>query len=202
VPEDWGHVFHGEANIDFWSPRVAEVLREQGITKLRLRGWKHAGFEPLLPFREQLVRIYHEIHADDDLPDPAALGQLHRLHELSLQYGVETIDFSGLQELEILSYSGDTPRFGNVRQARALRTLYIVNGGLRDLTPLAGLDQITHLQVSESKLGTVVGIEELRALQSLALSQVSLDNLDAIAAAPWLSELHLYMPRKLQSIAP
>jgi len=80
--------------------------------------------------------------------------------------------------------------------------LYIVSGGLRDLTPLAGLDQITHLQVSESKLGTVVGIGELRALQSLALSQVSLDNLDAIAAAPWLSELHLYMPRKLQSIAP
>ncbi len=133
MPEDWGHVFHGEANIDFWSPRVAEVLREQGITKLRLRGWKHAGFEPLLPFREQLVRIYHEIHADDDLPDPAALGQLHRLHELSLQYGVETIDFSGLQELEIqLKGVGKVPSLSFLRGLEALERFVLIDATVED----------------------------------------------------------------------
>ncbi len=202
MTEDWGHVFNGEAKIDYWSPRVAEVLTEQGITKLRIRGWKQPGFEPLIPFREQLVRIYYEIYDDADVPNLAALGQLGRLTNLSLRNGVETIDFSGLQELELLSYSGDTPNFGNVRQARALRTLYIVNGGLRDLTPLAGLDQIAELDVSESKLGTVVGIGQLRALESLVLSQVSLSNLDSIVDAPSLRSLHLFMPRKLQSIAP
>jgi len=156
----------------------------------------------LVPFRDQIVRIFYEIYDDADTPDITALGRLRRLAELALHEGVETIDFSGLQALETLSCSGDTPRFGNLREARALRTLHIVNGGLRDLTPLAGLDQLTRLHVSESKLQTVVGIEELRSLQSLALTQVSLDNLEAIVAAPWLRELHLYMPRRLQSIAP
>src|SRR5204863_211574 len=166
VAEDWGHVFNGEANIDRWSPRVAEVLRDQGITKLRIReGWQEPGLDPLVPFGDQITRIFVEC----DVPDLSALGQLRRLRELAMREGLATIDFTGLDQLEDLTTSGDTPRFGNLPEARALRRLHVVNCGLRDLTPLSALAPPAELETSEAPLKTLAGVAGLRSLRRLAL---------------------------------
>jgi len=171
VAEDWGHVFNGEANIDRWSPRVAEVLRDQGITKLRIReGWQEPGLDPLVPFGDQITRIFVEC----DVPDLSALGQLRRLRELAMREGLATIDFTGLDQLEDLTTSGDTPRFGNLPEARALRRLHVVNCGLRDLTPLSALGHLAELEISEAPLKTLAGVDGLRSLRRLGLFQVPL----------------------------
>lgn len=198
MAEDWGHVFNGEANIDRWSPRVAEVLRDQGITKLRIReGWQEPGLDPLVPFGDQITRIFVEC----DVPDLSALGQLRRLRELAMREGLATIDFTGLDQLEDLTTSGDTPRFGNLPEARALRRLHVVNCGLRDLTPLSALGHLAELEISEAPLKTLAGVDGLRSLRRLGLFQVPLETLEGLGRVTGLSRLVLYAVRRLQSIA-
>ncbi len=201
MSEDWGHVFNGEASIRYWSPAVGHVLAEQRVTKLRIRGWKHPTLDPLIPFRDQIVRIFWEVDATDDTPDLAALGQLHRLNHLSLRDRLEQIDFSGLRELQRLSAWADEPSFGNVRQCRSLQVLSITNCGLRDLTPLAGLAHLAELEIGEAPLKSLAGADALRGLRRLVLLQLPLATLSGIESLQQLEVLHIYMLGRLEGIA-
>jgi len=198
VAEDWGHVFNGEANIDRWSPRVAEVLRDQGITKLRIReGWQEPGLDPLVPFGDQITRIFVEC----DVADLSSLGGLSRLRDLSLRGGMDTIDFSRLQRLETLRVSADSPHFGNVHECQSLRVLGIINCGLRDVAPLSALGHLAELEISEAPLKTLAGVDGLRSLRRLGLFQVPLETLEGLSRVAGLLQLVLYSVRRLQSIA-
>src|SRR5437773_11972588 len=143
--EDWGHVFNAEATVKLWSPAAAQVLQQPRITKLRVHGWKQPTVEALGSFAHPLERIFWEVHAPTDVPDLSALAQLHQLNYLTLTHGLDQIDFSRLTALRTLGVSADAPQFGNLRSCRSLRTLYLTNCGLRDLRPLAGLDQLTEV---------------------------------------------------------
>jgi len=200
--EDWGHVFNGEATVKFWSPAAAQVLQQQHITKLRVHGWKQPTVEALGSFAHQLERIFWEVHDPTDVPDLSALAQLHQLNYLTLTHGLDQIDFSRLTALRTLGASADAPQFGNVRSCRSLRTLYLTNCGLRDLMPLAGLDQLTEVNVGEAPLKSLAGIHELRGLRRLALAQVPLASLDGIENLQAIEDIYFYMLGRLQSIAP
>lgn len=200
--EDWGHVFNGEATVKFWSPAAAQVLQQQHITKLRVDGWKQPTVEALGSFAHQLERIFWEVHDPTDVPDLSALAQLHQLNYLTLTHGLDQIDFSRLTALRTLGVSADAPQFGNLRSCRSLRTLYLTNCGLRDLRPLAGLDQLTEVNVGEAPLKSLAGIHELRGLRRLALAQVPLASLDGIEDLQAIEDIYIYMLGRLQSIAP
>ncbi|HYU09414.1 MAG TPA: DUF4259 domain-containing protein [Gemmatimonadales bacterium] len=202
MSEDWGHVFNGEATVKFWSPAAAQVLQQQHITKLRVHGWKQPTVEALGPFAHQLERIFWEVHDPTDVPDLSALAQLHQLNYLTLTHGLDQIDFSRLTALRTLGASADAPQFGNVRSCRSLRTLYLTNCGLRDLMPLAGLDQLTEVNVGEAPLKSLAGMNELRGLRRLALVQVPLASLDGIEDLQAIEDIYIHMLGRLQSIAP
>src|SRR6266545_5719400 len=202
MSEDWGHVFNGEATVKFWSPAAAQVLQQQHITKLRVHGWKQPTVEALGPFAHQLERIFWEVHDPTDVPDLSALAQLHQLNYLTLTHGLDQIDFSRLSALRTLGASAAAPQFGNVRSCRSLRTLYLTNCGLRDLMPLAGLDQLTEVNVGEAPLKSLAGMNELRGLRRLALVQVPLASLDGIEDLQAIEDIYIHMLGRLQSIAP
>src|SRR2546429_9413447 len=117
-----------------------------------------------------------------------------------MREGLATIDFTGLDQLEDLTTSGDTPRFGNLPDARALRRLRVVNCGLRDLTPLSALGHLAELEISEAPLKTLAGVDGLRSLRRLGLFQVPLETLEGLSRVTGLSRLVLYAVRHLQSI--
>jgi len=142
------------------------------------------------------------VYDDDDVPSLAALGQLHRLNELSLRYGLDQIDFSKLGMLDYLSVSADAPVFGNLNRSSSLRSLHITGCALRNLTPLAGLDRLTELTIGEAPLKSLAGMNELRGLRRLALAQVPLASLDGIEDLQAIEDIYIYMLGRLQSIAP
>src|SRR5207253_9064753 len=110
-------------------------------------------------FRDQRPRVF----LDGGVQVLSQLGQLRRRRELALRERLATIDFTGLDQLEDLTTSGDTPRFGNLPEARALRRLHVVNCGLRDLTPLSALGHLAELASAEARLTTLAGAEEPRS---------------------------------------
>lgn len=199
---DWGHVFRGEATVKVWTPAVAQVLAEQRITKLRINGWKQPTVEMLTPFRDQIVRIFWENYDDADTPDLSALAELHALSYLTLQYGLEQIDFSRLDALERLGVSSEVRRFGNLNRCASLRVLDVTNCGLRDLTPLAGLEHLAEFGISEAPLRSLAGANALRGLRRLGLLQLPLASLSGIESLQQLEVLYIYMLGRLEGIAP
>src|SRR5256884_5892742 len=118
-----------------------------------------------------------------------------------MREGLATIDCTGLDQLEDLTTSGDTPRFGNLPEARALRRLHVVNCGLRDLTPLSALGHLAELEISEAPLKTLAGVDGLRSLRRLGLFPVPLETLEGLSRGAGLLQLVLYSVCRLQALA-
>ncbi len=188
----------GEIVITKWSPDLARALAETRSAKLRISDWQEPGLEALVPFCDQIVRIFVEC----DIADLSAVAQLTALEELNVRGGLETIDFSRVRHLKTLAVSDRAPRFGSLSACPSLRVLSITDCGLPDLTPLSGLSALTELEVSEAPLKSLVGITGMRSLTRLALLQVPIGNLEGLQQATDLSELVMASVGRLLSIAP
>ncbi len=188
----------GEIVIRKWSTDLARALAETRSAKLRISDWQEPGLEALVPFCDQIVRIFVEC----DIADLSAVAQLTKLEELNVRGGLETIDFSRVRHLKTLGVSDSAPRFGSLSACASLRVLSITDCGLRDLTPLSGLRALTELDVSEAPLKSLAGIEGLPSLRRLALLQVPIGSLDGLQHATNLSELVMASVGRLQSVAP
>lgn len=192
------HIFRGEVSIKRWSPELAMAVSETGVHNLRFDRWDLPGLERLLPFRDQINRIYISC----EISDVTALSQFSQLRELSLLEGVGQLDFARLKQLESLSVSGDTPEFGNLAACRSLRLLGITDCGLRDVTPFAGLAHLRELQISEAPVKSLEGIAGLKSLRRLVLAQLPLERLDGVELLRDLDDVYLLLLRRLYSIAP
>lgn len=201
-PGDHGYYINTrtrEAIVDRWSSELGEVLSTSGTSRIRIRQpWQQPNLDVLIPFRDQIEQVYLEAY----VPDVSALGQLGRLHTLSIHQGVDQIDFSRLQLLHTLRLRGKAASFGNLRECRSLRSLSLGGCGLVDVKPLEGLRGLVDLEIVETPLLSLAGLHELHALERLVLSQVPLESIAGVEEARRLSTLVLTSVRELRSVAP
>jgi Leucine-rich repeat (LRR) protein len=179
------------------SPSVIETVRSTRPRAIRVRGWE-GSLAPLAQAAPDLIRLAVEC----DLEDVAGISAIPSLERLSIREGLSRIDFARLPNLRQLSVWSAKENYSGLAGARALKTLWITNGGLRDLTPLQVLPQLEDLQVSEAPLKSLAGIAAFGRLQKLVLSQVPLTAIDELAKTPSLRELRLASLPGVRTVEP
>lgn len=166
--------------IDGWiflkvdSERLTEFIAycqthdDYGLAISRVHGYQLDN----LDFLAQCSRV-KAIYVQDAIPDISGLYHLKRLQWLLLSEPMQSINLSRFPHLEV--FRGDwSPRL-QWEECQSLRKLAIwkYKPKSRDLVPLSSLVNLEELEITQSPLKSLTGIENLFKLQRLELSYLS-----------------------------
>lgn len=158
-----------------------------------------------LSFLEQFpLLLYLEVSGAAKV-SPRDLQCLENLRGLSLETPGGGIDFAWFPELEVY-VGGWHPAHRNLSRCQELRRLQIrgFNPKTRDLSPLAGITRLEMLQITQTNIESLAGLETLEDLRYLDVAYAP--KLEALEPLPsggeGLRELSFSNAKKIRSYEP
>ena len=147
--------------------------------------------------------LYLEIRGPAPLR-AGCLDGLENLRGLYLEEPKSGIDFARFPLLEryVGGWHPDHRNLAGCRELRSLR-LWAFNPPSGDLAPLAGILRLEELEINQTQIDSLAGMERLEDLRYLTVSRASrLESLDALAACAGLRELSMSGAKRIRSYLP
>jgi len=146
---------------------------------------------------------FFELNDQPLVTDLSAIGKMRTLQDLHVS-GSGVHDFSFVRELNLFTFTVRNERVDSLvplsSQVR-LTELTLVDTGNADLSPIAGLTQLSTLVVTKNAVTSAAPVAGLAQLHSLTLDDNELSDVAPVAGLTELTELSL-RDNKLTSLAP
>lgn len=184
-----------------WSAEVAEALSPHAIAEIELnqaKGWRgnDLSFLALFPDLKALDIL------DLSIRDVSAIHSLHKPRRLGVTTYCKTeIDFSAFPELESCGLDWGDRRAESLFDCRTLKKLFVNRYRGREFAPFARLVELESLAILNAPIQNLQGIGALGKLRSLRLAALrrlkSLAGMEELAS---LEELEIHTCRSIGAI--
>lgn len=182
-----------------WDERFSQQLKNNNILSLELnqaKGWNGDNIE----FLREINNLKCLVIIDYSLKNLSALESLTNLERLTLLTYAETpIDFNKLPNLIECEFEW-IHGSGSIFFCAGLQKLMLNCYSGSDFTEIANLYNLQSLQVFNSRIKSLKGIEKLRNLKSLTLRNLKqLTSISTLCELKGLKELELYSCKKIEN---
>ena len=183
-----------------WEPRLADLMRDQGLSELRVfadgrNGAARIDYLGEIPFLQRLGLCIV------GLRDVSPLYDLPNLRALTVQRIERKIDFTRIPRLENLSLSWNAKLFSSLLESERLEVLGIDNFTGKDFLPFAKLKALENIGFAFTRLESFAGLEQFPELGRLSLGPINrLETLDHLEGYPDLRYLQVEAAKKLRRI--
>ncbi|MDE0688029.1 MAG: leucine-rich repeat domain-containing protein [Candidatus Poribacteria bacterium] len=170
--------------------QISDLSPIAGLTKLDLLDISGNEIRDLSPLTG-LKNLRHVKISHNNISDLSPLAQLPTLNRFD-SWGNPLSDLSPLVELEVIDICGGELDISTLAGAKNLKELYLLGGGVSDVSPLAKLTKLTRLGIAgNNNVSDISPLAELTGLKWLELSENSIVDVSPLTKLKNLTWLHV-----------
>ena len=170
--------------------QISDLSPLAGLTKLDLLDISGNEVSDLSPLTG-LTNLRHVKISHNNISDLSPLAKLPNLNRFD-SWGNPLSDLSPLVGLEIIDICGGQLDISTLEGARNLKELYLLGGGVSDVSPLAKLTGLTRLRVAgNNNVSDISPLAQLTGLKWLELSENRISDISPLVKLKNLTWLHV-----------
>ena len=170
--------------------QISDLSPIEGLTKLDLLDISGNEIIDLSPLAE-LKNLRHVKVSHNNISDLSPLARLPNLNRFD-SWGNPLSDLSPLVGLEVIDICGGNLNLSTLEKATNLRELYLLGGGISDVSPVAKLTGLTRLRISGNRqVSDISPVAKLPNLKWLALAENNIVDVSPVAKLKNLTWLHV-----------
>ena len=170
--------------------QISDLSPLAGLTKLDLLDISDNEVSDLSPLTG-LTNLRHVKISHNNISDLSPLAKLPNLNRFD-SWGNPLSDLSPLVGLEIIDICGGQLDISTLEGAKNLKELYLLGGGVSDVSPLAKLTGLTRLRVAgNNNVLDISPLAELTGLKWLELSENGISDISPLVKLKNLTWLHV-----------
>jgi len=170
--------------------QISDLSPLAGLTKLDLLDISGNEVRDLSPLAG-LTNLRHVKISHNNISDLSPLAKLPNLNRFD-SWGNPLSDLSPLVGLEIIDICGGQLDISTLEGARNLKELYLLGGGVSDVSPLAKLTGLTRLRVAgNNNVLDISPLAQLTGLKWLELSENRISDISPLVKLKNLTWLHV-----------